>query len=190
MGTKLKIKYRKKEDMYVVDYSRVANRKKTRFELLQILNKDKELVIFIDTSLGKIDKKHSTGDYYDFENENSRKTLVDYLIEQHLEYRLRSRKRESSVKMFGISTGKRKIVEDILVAVVVEKEKLSEELFDYLLCTHDYSIGIDATKDLSSIIREFSNADYIRLDEMEWFDTTLVDSHFLGFMYTGYKFEV
>jgi hypothetical protein len=187
---KLKIKYRKSENKYIVDYSKTSDTKQVRFELLEQLNNKEDAIVYIDTSLNKADEKYAKGLFYDLTKEDSRDMIIKYLEESGFEFEYRFRKRELVVTLLGFSTSKKDIVEDTLMIIIVPKGTMTNEFFNYLLCTHDYMMGIKPTNPTSTYISDFLTNDFKRIDTIEGFTYKLVDSHFMRHFYTGYPFEV
>ncbi len=188
MDKKLKIKHKKKENMYFVEYSKVKEKEKVRYELLRKLNEKEEVIFFVDTGLGKIDNKKAST-YHDLSEEASRDKLLAYISDHGLGYQFHTRKREVTKTLFGISAGKKTMVEDFLGGIALGKAQMTEELFNLLCCTHDYYIGIHLLKPVDEIFHEFTMDPYWRIDKSECFKHTLVDSHFLMYFYTSYNFE-
>lgn len=190
MDKKLKIKHRKKENKYIVDYGKVMDKEAIRYELLTMLNHDKNMMVFVDTSMNKIQESLAQGHYFDLCQEGSLHIVSNYLEESGLEYKLRIRKRTENRVIMGFSTGKKELVEDVLIAINVPRGTLTRELFDYTMCTHDFIIGISPTEPTAAIMRSFSNNEFDRLDETQGFEQILVDSHWMGYFYTDYKFDL
>lgn len=188
MDSKLKIKYRKNEKKYIIDYSKVKDRGDTRFELFQMMNSQEDIMVLLDTSLNKADPKQITTCYYDLKEDSSFKVVQNYLEESSYDYKLRRVKRHVPRTILGFSSGKTDIVEDILIAVHIPAGEITREFFDYLLCTHDIMIGIKPITPIASILRDFSSADFQRINEIEGFEYTLVDSHWMAYCYTDFEF--
>lgn len=189
MDSKLKIKYRKNEKKYIVDYSKVKNREETRYELYQEINSKEALMILIDTSLNKADPKQIQTCFYDLKDEASYKVISQYLEESEFEFEIRKVKRSVPRTILGFSSGKSDKVEDVLIAIFVPINKLTREFFEYLLCTHDIMAGIKPNTPIASIFKDFASAQFQRINEIEGFDYTLVDSHLMSYCYTDFEFN-
>jgi len=190
MDKKLKIKYRKKENMYVVDYFRVKDKFNVRFELLSGLSTKHDMIVLLDSCLGMLDKKEAVTDYLDIRNKESFERIVSYLSDFGYEYKLREKERPEAKSFLGVSLGKVEMKKDQLIGVVVPKNKLTRELFELLMCTHDYMVGIDPIGSASEIIDDFANGKFDRVDNSKGLSHTLVDSHMMGYFYTSYPFEL
>lgn len=187
MDNKLKIKHRKAENKWFIHYNKTKNKKAARFELLKALNDREAMTFFVDTSLGMSEETGST-DYHDISDVTTRDKILAYVTEKGLEYQFHTRKREEQKKLFGFSSGKKVIVEDILGGIHIEKGQLTEELFGLLFCTHDYFLGLRNKKPINEIFSELAADPYWRLDKVDDFEMTLVDSHLLEYLYTSYDF--
>lgn len=189
MDSKLKIKYRKDEKKYVLDYSKVVNIEDTRFEVYENLNQKEAIMVLIDTSLNIADPKKIQKCYYNLKDEGSYTIINNYLEESEFEYRIKRVRRNVPRTILGFTTSKSDLVEDVLVATFIPIGKLTREFFDYLLCTHDVMVGIKPIKPISSVLRDFSSGQFQRIDEIDSFDKTLVDSHWMSYCYTDFEFE-
>jgi len=189
MDSKLKIKYRKNDKKYVVDYSKVKDREQTRFELFEEMNNSEDLMILLDTSLNKVDPKRSKTHFYNLKEESSFEIIKHYLEESEFDYKIRNVKNNVPRTILGFTSGKSDIVEDILVAIHVPVGMLTREFFDYLLCTHDIMVGIKPNTPIATILRSFSSAEFQRINEIEGFEYTLVDSHWMAYCYTDFEFS-
>ncbi len=175
--------------MYVVDYSKVKDRKAERFALLTAMNKVNECILFIDTKLGKADESLSDGDYFDLEREDDRSRIVHFLNDKGMEYKMRTRKRQEFTRLLGIPTSKARDVEDMLLAVFIPKGAMTMELFELTMCTHDLMIGIGPKRPTDEFLRGFSNNEWDQINQVEGFSDTLIDSHWLAYFYTSHDFS-
>lgn len=189
MDSKLKIKYRKNEKKYIVDYSKVENREEVRYDLYQQLNSKEAIMILMDTSLNKVDPKKIQTCFYDLKDEDSFKIVEHFLEESDFDYKLKKVNRNVPRTILGFNSGRSDLVEDILIAVFIPINGLNRELFDYLLCTHDVMVGIKPTTAISSMFTDFLSGKFQRINEVKGFEHTLVDSHMMEYFYTDYEFE-
>lgn len=130
MDKKLKIKYKKKENMYFVEYGKVKEMKQVRYELIKLLNEKEDIIYFVDTSLGLSENKKAPS-YHDLSEEANRDKVLAYISEHGLEYRFHTRKREMTKTLFGISAGKKVMVEDFLGGISIGKGQMTEELLTF-----------------------------------------------------------
>jgi len=190
MVGKLKTKFRKNEGKYVIDYSRIQDKKNIRFKMLSKLNEDKKLVVFIDSSLGKIEAKASEEQLYYLSDEESREKIAAYLSEKQLSHWFRTRKRQERKKIFGFQSGDPVNIEDLLLVVVIEEKGLSQELFNMIMCTYDYSLGINPREDLDQVISDYFDQQSYRIDQSQVFESSLVESHFLMYFYSDIDISI
>lgn len=185
LDRKLKIKLNKKQKKITVDYSKIIEKDLLKFAILSKISETYDMLFMINTALDM--SKNSVDDYrgINVTNETDYQSLVDYLKQSGLSHSVRKRPREVNRTILGVTTGTKDIIRDVLIAVVLKKGQLDQERFDLLCQSHDFMLGIDPKKDMTSLLHDFESSEFSGVDDTEVFNYVLVDSQWMKFFYTN-----
>ena len=187
MDKKVKIKYRKKENKYIVDYSRVKDIKAERFSILEQINKEHDLFIVLDTEiLGTIDPemKRENMPLSSREGQNS---ILGLFVNKDIPNSMRHKYVDQQKKMFGVPMGKTERIEEVNLAFYFGKQALDYDVFDQLLCIYDYMVGIESLQPIEELLEKFSQGELTRIQDTEAFKYELIDSLYMRHFYTDYE---
>jgi len=185
LNKKVKIKLNKEHNKITVDYSKATDQESVKFDMLVQINQTYELLFMINTELdmSRNNVKHYRGANLLVSSEYQ--DVRKYLDSVGIEYKLQRKNREVTRLILGIATGKKELVEDVLLAVALKKGDLTREFYDLLCCSHDIMLGIDPKKELSVLLGEYENCMFSSTDETKDFNYTLIDSQWMQFFFTN-----
>lgn len=185
MDKKLKIKLNKQLQKYTVDYSRVVEKDKVKFDILSKVNQQYECLFMINTALDM--SQNAINDYRGLNLlvEEDYNTLMNFLNSSQCTFSLRRRSREVIKSILGFNTGKKEIVKDVLLAVGLKRGDLDQKMFDRLCCSHDFMLAIDPKEDLDKLVQDFEKGEFNSADETNSFNYTLVDSQWMKFFFSS-----
>lgn len=188
MDSKIKMRRRKGDPKVTVDYSKVMDRDRARYELLKEVNNQYECYFFVDTKLGKASDEIYAGKYK-LGLENDREHILGELVQQEYPYMIQmdTHQRMMSVISFPINSGKN--ITDVILGVQIKKGQLSSALFDLLMCTYDVNILVDPTVSFEDLKEKFTIGAFRPYTETKLFRYTIIDSRKLMQWYTDYPLE-
>lgn len=175
---KVQIKYLEKEKRYIIDFRKHPDIETLRFNVFQELNSVYDFELFIDTSFGKY-LNADIPNYYDLGNQDELKTVLKFLEEQGLRYEVQMKKGTVAKKVLGFAVGQSKTISQPRLGVYIGKKQLTKELFNYVMCTHDFTLGVGVMLDLDDVFKNFLEGEYTLVEfrnEKKDFNEVIVDS--------------
>lgn len=182
---KLKIKLNKQLQKYTVDYSRVLEKDKLKFEIFSKVNQQYECLLMINSALDM--SKNGIDDYRGLNLlvEQDYNELMEFLTSTGCAFSLRRRSREVQKSVLGFTTGKKEIVKDVLLAVGLKRGELDQKMFDKLCLSHDFMLAVDPKEDLDKLVQDFEKGEFSSADETKSFNYTVVDSQWMKFFFSN-----
>ncbi|MBN2436822.1 MAG: hypothetical protein JXK07_16290 [Spirochaetes bacterium] len=189
MSKKLKFIYRKKEDKYIVDYSRVNDIKTERFSILKQINQSHDMFIVLDTELLGVVNPQMNRDNLPLATNEGQQNILNLFLNKNIPHSIRKKYVDYQKKVFGLPVGKSEHNEEVNLAFYFKTGSIGEEIYKQLLCVYDYMIGIESLCDIEVVLDKFRNGEFSYIQDTKSFKYDLVDSLFMRHFYTNYDLK-
>ncbi|HRX16552.1 MAG TPA: hypothetical protein P5123_09570, partial [Spirochaetota bacterium] len=181
--------YRKKEDKYIVDYSRVNDIQTERFLFLKQINQLHDMLIVLDTELLGVVNPQMNRDKLPLATNEGQQNILNLFLNKNIPHSIRKKYVDYQKKVFGLPVGKSEQNEEVNLAFYFETGSIDEDIFKQLLCVYDSMIGIESLCDIEVVLDKFRKGEFSYIQDTKSFKYDLVDSLFMRHFYTNYDLK-
>ncbi len=187
MDKKVKVRYRKKEEKYIVEYSRVKDVKAERFLILQQINASHDMFVVLDTELLGTAEMNSDRDKLPLGSRDGQNSIISLFVNKDIPNSMRHKYVDKQKKMFGVPMGKSEKKEEVNLAFYFDKGTIDYDVFEQLLCYYDYMIGIESLIPIEELLDRFNQGELTSVQGSNLFKYELIDSLYMQHFYTDYN---
>lgn len=185
--TSVKVKADKKTGMFTVSYAKAYQQNETRYSLLDVANRQCDLMILLESSLHHQQKLVLP-----------KLTAINADLGAHIKMQLTGmgyhhvvqlRERNEAMTILGVSIGRQNVMKELVLLIYIEKGALTQEFFNLYLAENDYMAGLNTTRNPETLLQEFSDHTWTLPSDAEGFSYTLYDTLALKYFYTGFDYS-